>query len=91
MSPLLWRLRSQAGCLWCFASVGAAEVAGEDAEGFAVFGDGAAGDADAAFGEEAGDVFVAERAGAVFGADEFCEGGFDAGVGALFAVVGGEA
>ena len=91
MSPLLWRLGSQAGCLCHFASVGAAEVAGEDAEGFAVFGDGAAGDADTAFGEEACDVFVAEGAGAVFGADEFCEGGFDASVGALFAVVGGEA
>ena len=91
MSPLLWRLGSQAGCLCRFASVGAAEVAGEDAEGFAVFGDGAAGDADPAFGEEACDVFVAEWAGAVFGADEFCEGGFDASVGALFAVVGGEA
>ena len=60
MSPLLWRLGSQAGCLCRFASVGAAEVAGEDAEGFAVFGDGAAGDADPAFGEEACDVFVAE-------------------------------
>lgn len=64
------------------------QMAGEDAEGFAVFGDGAAGDFDALLVEELGEFVVAQGLvlGLVF--NEVGDGVFDAGVAEVVAGLG---
>src|SRR5690606_3942282 len=48
----------------------APEAGGEDAHGFAIFGDGPAGDLDVPFGEDIFDLFVAERLVGRFALDQ---------------------
>lgn len=70
--------------------LGAAEGGGEDFHFVAVFGDGAAGDANAAGFEHGFQLVVGEGLGGVFAADQFTDDLFDAGAGHGAAVGGGD-
>ena len=64
------------------------QVAWQDVEFLAVFGDGAAGEFGALEGKLFDEFLVTPRMGGVFAFNDFGEGGFDAGVGDLDTAVG---
>ena len=66
-------------------------MAGEDVEGLAVFGDGAAGDLDALAVQEFGEFVVAEGFGFDLVFDEFSDGVFDAVVAEVLTGFGADA
>ena len=72
-------------------SVAAALPGGGDAEAFAVFGDGAAGDFASLAVQEFGDPVVGERVGGVFGGDELADALHHRAAGEAFAVVAAHA